>query len=181
MSRPSHKRPRADGASTPPLPATASATPVLCPSCHEHFRAPPHECAPHRLPCAHNVCLACMDTLVMSDELGCPICSKPVEPHVVNLGLAAFAEDSTDSSASPACATMEDNTAATASSAKASSTLEPPLTDTSVAKKYKTVLSAATLASLASRKVKSIASAQRRLSTKTLRAKQIRVSNALYV
>jgi hypothetical protein len=96
---PGEKRPRA----TSPAPPVETATLMLCPACHEHFRAPPHECAPHRLSCEHNVCLACLDALAMSDKLGYPVCSKPAEPHVVNLGLAAFAEDVFQAAARQGC------------------------------------------------------------------------------
>ena len=64
----------------------------------------------------------------MSDEAGCPICSKPAEPHVVNLGLAVYAEDvwqgsaGEGGSASPVCdSDTVDDTATAASSARAAS------------------------------------------------------------
>jgi hypothetical protein len=67
--------------------------PVLCPVCCEHFRAPPEVTAPRQLPCAHVVCMACLDALNMADEAGCPVCCKPAEPHVPNVALANYAEE----------------------------------------------------------------------------------------
>ena len=67
--------------------------PVLCPICSVHFRAAPEPSVPHRLPCAHCVCLPCLEAYALSDEEGCPVCRKPAEPHVLDLTLASYAED----------------------------------------------------------------------------------------
>ena len=67
--------------------------PVLCPLCEEHFRAPPAITAPRRLPCAHCVCAACLDVWDLCDETGCPVCAKPASTHVLDVALAAYAEE----------------------------------------------------------------------------------------
>jgi hypothetical protein len=71
----------------------AACDPVLCPSCHEHIRAPPAVTAPRRLPCKHCVCAACLDALDLCDEVGCPFCAKPFAGHVLDVALAEYAEE----------------------------------------------------------------------------------------
>ena len=86
--------------------------PVLCPSCAEHFRAgdgasqPPRP-VPHRLPCAHCICILCLDVLEMSEHLFCPVCARPALPHQADLALAAYAEEVfSGASAEPAALNM---------------------------------------------------------------------------
>ena len=76
--------------------ALATASPVLCPSCGEHFRKPPSKSAPMTLACHHNICLECFDAVELATTTGdvrCPLCSGPAGTASLNRGLAIYAEE----------------------------------------------------------------------------------------
>ena len=65
---------------------------VCCPTCGDHFRGCVAALVPRRLQCGHLLCLACVDTLVLSGVTDCQVCSKPFAPHVADRALADYAE-----------------------------------------------------------------------------------------
>ena len=75
----------------------AADTPVLlllCPSCGEHFRGAGSLTAPYFIAsCGHNVCLACVEAVLLGEGTTCPVCSSNLMPSTLNIALASYSEE----------------------------------------------------------------------------------------
>jgi len=69
-----------------------TATPVICPSCGNHFRAAGTDNEPFTLSCAHSLCGECYHGIELAETPTCPVCRKAFTSATPNHTLGEYAE-----------------------------------------------------------------------------------------